>query len=73
MLYFYCLDVARELTCPDSVPPWYRLAHTLSIRQLQFVNPIVVLLVVCPIGPLPGVPGHHARDSPITLRYVTGG
>ena len=58
-----------QIVCPT----WYRLTHTLSIRQLQFVDPVVVLLVVCLVGPLPGVPGDHARYSPLTLCHVTGG
>ena len=53
--------------------PWYRLAYTLSIRQLQFVDPVVVLLVVCHGGLAPGVPGHHAHDSPLTLSHVAAG
>ena len=55
------------------LPLLYRLVHTLSVRQLQFVDHIVALLVVCPIGPLPSVPGHHFHDKPLTPRHVTGG
>ena len=56
----YIVQVGQNNSQADAQivrPPWYRLAHTLSIRQLQFVDDVVVLLVVCPVGPLPVVPG----------------
>ena len=63
----------RQADAHIVLPPLYRLVHTLSVRQLQFVYLTVALLVVCPVGPLPGVPGHHAHNSLLTLRHVTGG
>ena len=69
------LVLVRQADCQASanivLPPLYRLVHTLSARQL--VDHTGALLVVCPIGPLPGVPGHPTHDSPLILRQVSGG